>query len=260
MAAEVAGLQAELPTMLRGAASDIQAGLLDAAMRYYADFLAYAHSGAGAGSGPDPSIKANPSLEELPADLLPALQEVRRADLGDPAGDAAAALGFGAGSAAGGGDTPAPNIDWDLGAGEEDSAATAINWNAPSGAANTDADGGGGEDVAESAPAAVDWDIDVGAAASADGAPAGVVCDVGDGGGGGEGSGVGDSAGEVGGGPPADADWGIEARSQIPWRLKTVVHHHAWASYACACADADVAPWRVRWAAAARVRAWWRDW
>lgn len=220
VAAEVAGLQAELPTMLRGAASDIQAGMLDAAMRYYADFLAYAHSGAGQGSRPDPSSKADPSSEELPADLLPALQEVRRADLGDSAGDTAAALGFGAGSAAGGGGAPAPNIDWGLGSGEGDSAATAIDWNAPSGAADTAADGGGGEDAAESAPAAVDWDIDVGAAASADGAPAGVDWDVGDSGGGGEGSGVGDSAGEVGGDPPADADWGIEARSQTPRDLK----------------------------------------
>ncbi|KAK9825903.1 hypothetical protein WJX81_003892 [Elliptochloris bilobata] len=55
--AEVAGLQAELPALLRAAAADIHAGTLDAAMRYYADFLAYSAppqidaDGSGGASG-----------------------------------------------------------------------------------------------------------------------------------------------------------------------------------------------------------------
>ena len=204
--AEVAGLQAELPALLRAAAEQVQAGALDAAMRYYADFLAYTaplEVGAGAGgasraAGQDPAGGAtNPTADALPPDLLPALQEVRRAELGDPAADAAAALGLGLGPANPGRSSggSAAGIAWDLGAGEEDSAAAAIDWDAPVGP-----DPEAGESTADSATMEVSWDTDAEADEPASGGAASVDAD--------PGGGCGAAGGQSEGGP-AGVDWDI---------------------------------------------------
>ena len=206
--AEVAGLQAELPALLRAAAEQVQAGALDAAMRYYADFLAYtappeAAADAGGASGAAEEGPAgrvtDPAAGALPPDLLPALQEVRRAELGDPAADAAAALGPGLGSVLGfgGGGGAAADIDWDFSAGEEDSAATAIEWDAPAAPEPP-----GGESTADSAPMEVAWDIGAGANEPAGGraAPADA---------GAEPAGRGEAAGDEAEGGAAGVDWDI---------------------------------------------------
>lgn len=206
--AEVAGLQAELPALLRAAAEQVQAGALDAAMRYYADFLAYTAppeaaadaGGARGGTGQGPAGRvADPAAGALPPDLLPALQEVRRAELGDPAADAAAALGPGLGSGlgSGGGGGAAADIDWGLGAGEEDSAATAIDWDAP-----VAPDPPGGESTADSAPMEVSWDVGAGADEPAGGGatPADAGAEPG---------GRGEAAGDQSEGGPAGGDWDI---------------------------------------------------
>lgn len=197
--AEVAGLQAELPALLRAAAEQVQAGALDAAMRYYADFLAYTAPPEAAADAEEGAAGGafNPAAGALPPDLLPALQEVRRVELGDPAADAAAALGPGLGSGLGSGGGAAADIDWDLGAGEEDSAATAIDWDAP-----VAPDPSGGESTADSAPMEVAWDVD----ASGD-EPAGGGAALADAGA--EPRGRGEDAGDEAEGGPAGVDWDI---------------------------------------------------
>jgi len=174
---EVAALQGELPAILRGAAAGVQAGALDGAARYYADFLAHAQPGGGAAPGASPAPApdaAAPGGAALPAGLLPALQEVRAAPLGDAAGDAAAALrpppAAGTPDGAGAAD---PSIDWGAGASDApagsgaEPAPAAVDWEIDAEGAEA---GAAGVSPAGAAPAAVDWDV-VAEEAGADGDP-----------------------------------------------------------------------------------------